>query len=178
MRKFSFDVALLPTGWAARVTLGIDHRGDITEVRPDTSDPDSVYLPGCVLPGMPNLHSHAHQRAMAGLAEYAGHSTDNFWSWREVMYSYVNRITPSQMEAVAAQLYLEMLKAGYTSVAEFQYLHHDVNGTPYPNPAEMSLRTLAAAHKAGIGMTSLPVLYRFGDFGSEVPRPRAKPIHQ
>ena len=87
------------------------------------------------------------------------------------MYSYVNRITPSQLEAIAAQLYLEMLKSGYTSVAEFQYLHHDVDGKPYTNPAEMSLRTCAAARTAGIGMTNLPVLYRFSDFGDSAPRP-------
>ena len=174
MRKFLFDVALLPQGWANHVAIGIDDRGDISEVTPDSPDPDSVVVPGCVLPGIPNLHSHAHQRAMDGLAEYAGQSADNFWSWREMMYRQVNRMTPSQLETVAAQLYLEMIKAGYTSVAEFQYLHHNVNGTSYPNPAEMSLRTLAAARTAGIGMTSLPVLYRFGDFGNKAPRPEQR----
>ena len=171
MRKLRFDTALLPQGWASDVAISVKGQGDIIEIEPNSSDPDSVYVPGCVLPGIPNLHSHAHQRAMAGLAEHSGESADNFWSWREVMYDHVNRITPTQLESIATQLYVEMLKAGYTSVAEFQYLHHDVDGTPYPNPAEMSLRTLAAARTAGIGITSLPVLYRYSDFGNEAARP-------
>lgn len=171
MRTLLFDTALLPHGWANHVAITIDDHGDIAQVVPTAPDPTMACIHGCLLPGIPNLHSHAHQRAMAGLAEYVGESTDNFWSWREIMYSYVNRMTPPQLESIAAQLYVEMLKSGYTTVAEFQYLHHDPDGKPYSNCAEMSLRTCAAARTAGIGMTSLPVLYRFSDFGDKAPRP-------
>lgn len=168
-RTLRFDQALLPSGWARDVCVSIDMRGDITDVRTGTHE--GTHVPGCALPGVPNLHSHAHQRAMAGLAEYSGSSADSFWSWRTVMYDFVNRMTPDQLEAIAAQLYVEMLKAGYTSVAEFQYLHHNEDGTAHEQPAEMSLRTCNAARTAGIAMTSLPVLYRYGDFGSAPSQP-------
>jgi formimidoylglutamate deiminase len=126
-----------------------------------------VVLKGPVIPGIPNLHSHAHQRAMAGLAERASQNGDSFWTWRETMYHYVNRINPDQLEAIARQLYVEMLKAGYTSVAEFQYLHHDPSGAHYENPAHMTLQCLHAACETGIGFTALPVLYQHGGFGSK-----------
>ena len=163
------DSALLPQGWARQVVIRIDARGDIREVRSD-ADPEILerparHLAGCLLPGMPNLHSHAHQRAMAGLAERAGFSEDSFWTWREAMYRFVSRMQPRQLQAVAAQAYLEMLEAGYTAVAEFQYLHHDPQGRPYAQRAEMSLRVLAAAREAGIGISVLPVLYRYAGFG-------------
>lgn len=167
-----FDQALLPSGWARDVCVSIDARGDIVEVRSGQSvSGEGIHVSGCALPGVPNLHSHAHQRAMAGLAEYAGPSADSFWSWRTVMYEFVNRMTPPQLEAVAAQLYVEMLKCGYTTVAEFQYLHHDESGNAFEQPAEMSLRTCAAARAAGIAMTCLPVLYRNGDFGGKPSHP-------
>lgn len=169
MRTLYFDSALLPQGWMDDVALTINQNGNIEDVMVKTATPDHVQSAGCVLPGIPNLHSHAHQRAMAGLAEYAGENTDSFWSWRDVMYQYVNRITPQQLESVAAQLYVEMLKSGYTTVAEFQYVHHDPDGSPYTRRAEMSLRTCAAARSAGIAMTCLPVLYSFSDFGSGRP---------
>lgn len=170
-----FDRALLPSGWTRDVTVAIDAHGDIEEVSTgDCAERDGTFIPGCALPGVPNVHSHAHQRAMAGLAEYAGPGADSFWSWRKVMYDFVNRMTAGQLEAVAAQLYVEMLKSGYTAVAEFQYLHHDKDGNPYAQPAEMTLRTCAAARSAGIAMTSLPVLYRYGDFGSAPPQPGQK----
>lgn len=171
MHTLHFTKALLPQGWADKVAVSVDADGNIDSVATDGSNPNAVYRSGCLLPGMPNLHSHAHQRAMAGLAEYAGESADSFWSWREVMYRYVNNLTPQQLEWIAAQLYVEMLKAGYTTVAEFQYVHHDLNGEPYARRAEMTLRTCAAARTAGIAMTSLPVLYSFGDFGGTPPRP-------
>lgn len=117
-----------------------------------------------VLPGMPNLHSHAFQRAMAGLAERKGRPDDSFWSWRETMYAFASRIGPDQLKAIASQLYVEMLKAGYTHVCEFHYLHHQPDGTPYAEPATMSLALIEAAREAGIGLTLLPVLYMTGGF--------------
>ncbi|HJP99250.1 MAG TPA: formimidoylglutamate deiminase [Rhodanobacteraceae bacterium] len=117
-----------------------------------------------VLPGMPNLHSHAFQRAMAGLAERRGPGDDSFWSWRETMYAFASRIDPEQLQAIAAQLYVEMLKAGYTHVCEFHYLHHAPDGESYADPAAMSLAVIEAARETGIGLTLLPVLYMTGGF--------------
>ena len=124
---------------------------------------------GIAVPAMPNVHSHAHQRFMLGLAERAGPGADSFWTWREAMYGFALRLSPEDLEAVAAQLYVEMLKAGFSVVGEFQYLHHQPDGTPYADPAEMSLRCLAAAEQAGIAITILPTLYAFGGFGGQPP---------
>jgi len=182
--KYFAEHALLPDGWARGVTFEIGDDGALTAVRPDSSpgsspgsSPDSstggaVPLKGPVLPGMPNLHSHAFQRAMAGLTERAriaarGPEEDSFWTWREVMYGFVRRLDPDQVQAIAAQLYVEMLEAGYTAVGEFHYLHHDPEGEPYDDPAEMSRRVIAAARSTGIGLTHLPVLYGYGGFGGQ-----------
>jgi formimidoylglutamate deiminase len=116
------------------------------------------------LPGMPNLHSHAFQRAMAGLAERRGPGDDSFWTWRETMYAFASRIDPDGLQAIAAQLYVEMLKAGYTHVCEFHYLHNAPDGTPYADPAAMSRAIIEAAREAGISLTLLPVLYLTGGF--------------
>ncbi|RZA29153.1 MAG: formimidoylglutamate deiminase, partial [Lysobacteraceae bacterium] len=116
------------------------------------------------LPGIPNLHSHAFQRAMAGLAERQTHPQDSFWTWRETMYRFAARMDPDSTYAVASQLYAEMLEAGYTSVCEFHYLHHAADGRPYAEPAAMSRALIAAARDAGIRMTLLPVLYMTGGF--------------
>jgi formimidoylglutamate deiminase len=116
------------------------------------------------LPGMPNLHSHAFQRAMAGLAERRGPGDDSFWTWRETMYAFASRIDPDGLQAIAAQLYVEMLKAGYTHVCEFHYLHNAPDGTPYADPAAMSRAIIEAAREAGIVLTLLPVLYMTGGF--------------
>src|SRR5690348_7011621 len=125
-----------------------------------------------VLPGMPNLHSHAFQRAMAGLAERRGPGEDSFWTWRETMYAFASRIGPEELQAIAAQLYVEMLKAGYTHVCEFHYLHNAPDGTRYANPAAMSLAIVEAAREAGIGLTLLPVLYmRSEEHTSELQSP-------
>jgi len=117
-----------------------------------------------VVPGMPNLHSHAFQRAMAGLAERRGPGEDSFWTWRETMYAFAEAIDPDDMKAIATQLYVEMVKAGYTQVCEFHYLHHGAKGVPYADPAAMSLALIEAAKDAGIGLTLLPVLYMTGGF--------------
>jgi formimidoylglutamate deiminase len=171
MRSLVFESALLPRGWAEEVTVTVDDGGDIVAVTEGAAVAGAATAGGCLLPGIPNLHSHAHQRAMAGLGERSGQSEDSFWSWREVMYRHLQRMQPDQLEAIAAQLYLEMLKSGYTSVAEFQYLHHAPDGRPYGDVAEMSLRALAAAREVGIGITNLPVLYRYGGFGAQPPAP-------
>ena len=151
--------ALLPSGWARNVRIGIDARGDIASVRPDASAEGAERLAGPVLPGMASLHSHAFQRAMAGMAEMRGAADDDFWSWRELMYKFVARLTPKQAAAIARFVYIEMLKSGYTAVAEFNYVHHDADGKRYANVAEMSLTHVAAARDAGIAITMLPVLY-------------------
>lgn len=163
------DRVLLPDGWAANVALRFDGRGTLTAVERDAEPGGLPRASGPVIPGMPNLHSHAFQRAMAGLAERAGPSEDSFWTWREAMYGFVRRLTPETAEAVAALLYMEMAKQGYTAVAEFHYLHHDRDGRPYADRAEMSRRILAAADTAGIGLTHLPVLYAHSGFGGKPP---------
>ena len=126
--------ALLPEGWARNVRFEISADGVLAEIRPDANADGAERLGGAVLPGMPNLHSHAFQRAMAGLAEVAGNPNDSFWTWRELMYRMVARLSPEQIEVIARQLYIEMLKAGYTAVAEFHYVHHDLDGRPTPTP--------------------------------------------
>jgi formimidoylglutamate deiminase len=118
-------------------------------------------------PGMVNLHSHAFQRGMAGLAERAGTTDDSFWTWRDVMYRFLDHLTPDDVEAIATLAYVEMLEAGYTRVVEFHYLHHDVDGRPYAKIAEMAERIAAAAHTTGIALTLLPVFYTHGGFGGQ-----------
>ncbi|MFM0378685.1 formimidoylglutamate deiminase [Paraburkholderia strydomiana] len=168
--------AYLPGGWRRDVLLEWDIDGNLTTVEPDTRDvPASVArAAGPVMPGMPNLHSHAFQRAMAGLTEYRGSSatgaTDNFWSWRDLMYRFAARISPEGLASVAQWLYIEMLKAGYTSVCEFHYVHHTPDGGRYGNPAELAQRVVDAASASGIGMTMLPVLYQYSGFGARAPR--------
>jgi formimidoylglutamate deiminase len=165
--------ALLPDGWAESVEITLDEPGNIIQV--NTGKPYSVgERVELLIPGIPNVHSHAHQRAMAGLGECASQSADSFWTWRKVMYHYLERIQPQHLFNIAAQLYLEMLKAGYTSVAEFQYLHHNIDGQPYHDRAEMSLQCMSAAASLGIGFTALPVLYRYGGFGEADPLPGQK----
>ncbi|HEX5663463.1 MAG TPA: amidohydrolase family protein, partial [Xanthomonadaceae bacterium] len=115
-------------------------------------------------PGVANLHSHAFQRAMAGLAERQTHPEDSFWTWRETMYRFAARFDPGTLHAVAAQLYVEMLEAGYTTVCEFHYLHHAPDGRPYAAPTAMSDALIAAARETGIRLTLLPVLYMSGGF--------------
>lgn len=162
------EQALLPEGWRSNVRIALDE-GRVAAidagVAPNTGDERHAI----VLPGMPNLHSHAFQRGMAGLAELRGPSADSFWSWREVMYRFALSMTPDQVEAVAAQLYVELLEAGFSRVGEFHYLHHDRDGKPYANIAEMAERIAAAAAETGIGLTLLPVFYAHSSFGGAAP---------
>lgn len=164
--------ALLPEGWARDVRITVSADGNITAVVPGTLPEAGVErIAGFVVPGMPNLHSHAFQRAMAGFTEARTHPTDSFWTWRATMYGFAARMTPQHMQAIAEHAYIEMLKAGFTSVAEFHYIHHDERGKPYADRAEMSHRLLAAAVDAGIAITHLPVLYTSGGFGGRAPEP-------
>lgn len=157
--------ALLPEGWAADVRIEIDRAGTIVAVEPGGAAAGAERLAGPAIPGMANLHGHAFQRAMAGLTEHVASRDDSFWTWRRLMYDFVARLDPDQVEAIAAQVYVEMVTAGYTSVAEFHYLHHDVDGRPYADVGEMAGRLVAAAERAGIGLTLLPTLYAHGGFG-------------
>lgn len=158
--------------------ISVDAQGRVCQ----HANAEEQYFGQWVLPGMPNLHSHAFQRAMAGLAERRSgadakartdgvasgcgpsQDPDSFWNWRETMYAFASRINPDQLQAIAAQLYVEMLKSGYTHVCEFHYLHHQPGGQPYADPAAMSLALIEAAQEAGIGLTLLPVLYMTSGF--------------
>jgi formimidoylglutamate deiminase len=158
--------ALLPTGWAKDVLIEWDDAGFISRVAANVARPsDAMAVGGPVLPGMPNVHSHSFQRAMAGIAEFRGHPTDDFWTWREQMYRLVRLLEPEDIEAISAHLYIEMLKHGYTTVAEFHYLHNDRDGKPYAERAELAHSIVGAASAAGIALTILPVLYAHGGFG-------------
>jgi formimidoylglutamate deiminase len=168
-RKFRFSSALTADGWRTDVNVTLGPTGMIAAVEENARDGNGIK--GIAIPAIPNVHSHAHQRLMLGLAETAGPGADSFWTWREVMYGFALKLTPEDLEAVAAQLYVEMLKAGFSIVGEFQYLHHQPDGTPYANRAEMSLRCLAAAEQAGIAITLLPTLYACGGFGAAPPTP-------
>lgn len=162
-----FGTALLPEGWRQNVRLVISD-GCISEVTPDSapSNKDEIY--GIGLPGISNIHSHAFQRGLAGLAEHRGGS-DSFWTWRDVMYRFVTRLSPDEVEAISALAFAEMLEGGFTRVGEFHYLHKDRSGLEYAHPAEMSERIVAAASLADIGLTLLPVYYERGGFDGRAP---------
>ncbi len=169
MSEFWSASALLPSGWAQNVRFtAADGLIASTETHTPARPDDEAHQ--ITLPGLPNVHSHAFQRGMAGLAEHhSGNSNDNFWSWREVMYRFLDRLTPDDMEAIAAMAYTEMLETGYTHVGEFHYLHNDPNGEAYRDPAEMASRIAAAAQATGIGLTLLPVFYAHSNFGGQAP---------
>lgn len=169
MSAFFAERALLPSGWANNVRIEISAAGLITNIATEADASDAELLKGPLLPGMPNLHSHAFQRAMAGLAEVAGNPNDSFWTWRDLMYRLVGKISPQQLGVIARQLYIEMLKGGFTSVAEFHYVHQNTSGKPYADPAELALQISQAASSAGIGLTLLPVLYSHSGFGGQAP---------
>jgi len=151
--------------WREAVTLVADAQGLWSAVTPDTPcPPDAQRLRGPVLPGLVDAHSHAFQRAFAGLAERREGAHDDFWSWRDRMYGVALRLTPEQLQAVATQLYLELLRGGYTQVCEFHYLHHAPDGRPYEDPLAMAWALADAAQASGIGLTVLPVLYERAGF--------------
>jgi formimidoylglutamate deiminase len=165
--------ALLPDGWADNVLIEYDKEGWIVGI--DTyksaqhAGGTAELAAGPLVPGMPNVHSHAFQRAMAGLTERGSGKKDNFWSWRETMYRFLSHIEPEDMEALAAQVYVEMLKAGFTTVGEFHYVHHQNDGQPYKDRALVSQQVIKAALETGIAITHMPVLYAYSGFGEQPP---------
>ncbi len=168
--SFHATQALLPQGWAQDVRID-SCAGRITAITPGMAWDGQAQRLGCVVAGLGNLHSHAFQRAMAGLTEVGGRSGDSFWSWRELMYRFLDRLDPDTFQAIAAQAYMEMLESGFTRVGEFHYLHHAEDGSGYANPAEMASRVAAAATETGLGLTLLPVFYAHSDFGGAAPVP-------
>lgn len=168
-RRFLAPQAWVEGAWARDVLLVAGTDGRWQEVRPDCSAPQAAgaeVLAGPVLPGLVNAHSHAFQRAIAGLTERAAAGHEDFWSWRDRMYAAALRITPAQLEAIAAMLYAELLAGGYTHVCEFHYLHNDVGGKPYADPLEMAQALVRAARRVGMGLTLLPTLYMRSGFGA------------
>ncbi|WP_313170201.1 formimidoylglutamate deiminase [Massilia oculi] len=159
--------ALLPQGWRRDVLFEWDAHGDLIRVAPGATASSGTRQAQYVLPGMVNLHSHAFQRALGGLTEVAGDGPDSFWTWRDLMYRFAARITPDQIEAIAAQLFAECLRHGYTSLCEFHYLQRDVDGAAYARPAETAERVAAAGQATGMGLTLLPVLYSHAGFGEK-----------
>jgi formimidoylglutamate deiminase len=168
MTTLHFASALLPSGWADDVRIVVTD-GTIAGVAAGASPGHGDERHQLAIPGMASLHSHAFQRGMAGLAETRGNKADTFWTWRETMYRFALEMTPQDVEAIATLLYAEMLERGYTRVGEFHYLHHDRDGTPYANPAEMAARIAQAAGTTGIGLTLLPSFYAHGSFGGAAP---------
>lgn len=162
---YHFARLLVGDRWEQDVRLEVAENGRIHRLEADSAAKGCELVPGWTVPGVPNVHSHSFQRALAGLAEGSG--PDSFWSWREVMYAFLEQLTPDAAEAVAAQLYLEMLKAGFTCVGEFHYVHHAPDGRSYDDPAEMSRRIIAAARETGIGLVHMPVVYEAGGFGGK-----------
>ncbi|EPX78301.1 formimidoylglutamate deiminase [Litoreibacter arenae] len=163
MQMIWTETALLPTGWASNVSIGIDGQGRIGDVQWDASAPDEAIRVPLLLPAPVNVHSHAFQRAMAGLTERRGPDpSDSFWTWRQLMFRFLDRLTPEHIEAITAFVQMEMLEAGYGASVEFHYLHHQPGGAAYDDIAETSARVVAASNQSGIGLCLLPVHYQFG----------------
>ena len=178
-RHYILESALLPQGWQRDVQVEVADDGHIgrIQVQPEANQnglpepvPDAQRVQGFVVPGMPNAHSHAFQRGMAGNTEYR-RGADSFWTWRQAMYALANRIEPQDLQVLARQLFIEMLKAGYTAVAEFHYLHRRANGDLYEGLNELWEAIGTAADAAGIGLTFLPTLYQTSDFGAQALKP-------
>jgi len=167
---FWMDRVLLPEGWARSVRIAVEH-GRIASIGIGEAAQAGDARIGIAVPGLPNLHSHAFQRGMAGLTEIGGASGDNFWSWRGLMYRFVERLSPEGVQAIAALAYAEMLESGFTRVGEFHYLHHDSGGRPYAQRAEMAARIAQAASETGIALSLLPVFYAHSGFGAQPPLP-------
>jgi formimidoylglutamate deiminase len=165
--------ALLPEGWRKDVLIEWDAAGTIraVTVAADAGATGAVEVAQYALPGMINLHSHSFQRALGGRTEKAGDGKDSFWTWRDLMYRFARNITPEHIEAIAAQLFSECLRHGYTSLCEFHYVQRAPDGAMYPRPAETAERVIAAARLSGIGITMLPVLYSYSGFGESALKP-------
>ncbi|MCP5089030.1 MAG: formimidoylglutamate deiminase [Rhodobacteraceae bacterium] len=158
--------ACLASGWAKNVRVSIE-QGRIASIKTGTEPLSDDTKVDVLLPAQSNLHSHAFQRAMAGMTEFRAAGRDSFWTWRELMYKFLERLTPEQVEAIAALVFMEMQEAGYASVGEFHYVHNQPGGQKYDDPSELSQRIFAAAEDTGIGLTHLPVLYSYGAAGEK-----------
>ena len=170
MPRYHMTSAFLPQGWARNVVVTVSDDGLITGL--EAADPAGTErIDGIVIPGMANAHSHAFQRAMAGNTEYRSSMRDSFWTWRNAMYALANRIEPDDLQILATQLFIEMLKSGYTSVAEFHYLHRQRSGAPYSGSNALWEAVGSAASAAGIALTFLPTLYQSSDFGGRPLKP-------
>jgi formiminoglutamate deiminase len=173
MTSLWFESALLPQGWASQVRLrAVEGHIERVAVGVVAEQGDECHAVG--VPGLLNLHSHAFQRGIAGLTERRSMDADSFWSWRELMYQFVERIDPDEVQALSALAYAQMLEGGFTHVGEFHYLHHDHNGVPFAEPGEMAGRIVAAAADTGIGLTLLPAFYAHAGFGGAEPTPRQR----
>jgi formimidoylglutamate deiminase len=168
-----FESALLPGGWTDHVRLTIVD-GCIDRIETDVTPAHGDEQHAIAVPGLPNVHSHGFQRGLAGLTERRGPGTDSFWTWRELMYRFVERIDPEGLEAITALAFAEMLEAGFTHVVEFHYVHHDREGVPFADPGELAGRVAAAAQETGIGLTLLPSFYAHSDFGGAEPTVRQR----
>jgi formimidoylglutamate deiminase len=166
MHKLYARTILVNSHWEHDLTLTIRSDGILTAIEKG-KDKKARSLKGPVIPGMLNVHSHAFQRGLAGFSEYKNDPHDTFWGWRKNMYRFIQKITPDDLHHIALWLYIEMLKSGYTSVGEFHYLHHQFNGVPYTDPAEMSHQVIEAAEMAGIALTHLPVFYHYSGLGEK-----------
>ena len=155
--------ALLPPGWASRVRVTVGADGQIATVQADAELQAGDHVSGVLLPALSNLHSHTFQRGMAGMAERRGPAgRDSFWTWRDIMYRFLDLLSPEDVAAIAAQAFMEMQEAGFAAVAEFHYLHHRPGGAEYADIGELSAHIAASAAETGIGLTLLPVFYRQG----------------
>ena len=173
MMRLWFATALLPGGWADGVRISaVNGRIESVESGVEPGTEDERHAIG--VPGLGNLHSHSFQRGLAGLTERRGPTDDTFWSWRELMYRFVERIDPDEFEALAALAFAEMLESGFTHVGEFHYVHHDKEGVPFADPGELAGRIIAAAQETGIGLTLLPTFYAHSGFGSAPPSLRQR----
>lgn len=169
MPDLFFDTALARGEWARDVRVSVAADGSITELRVGAGAAGAERHTGVAVPGVPNVHSHAFQRALAGLTERGSPRGDTFWSWRERMYAFLQRLRPDDIEAIAAQLQIELLRQGFTAVTEFHYLRNTPDGAPYDDPVETARRIVVAAERTGIGLTLLPTLYLASDFGGAPP---------
>jgi formimidoylglutamate deiminase len=173
MTSLWFATALLPHGWANDVRITAVE-GRIETVQSGVQPHEDDERHGIAVPGLGNLHSHSFQRGLAGLTERRGPTDDSFWSWRELMYRFVERIDPDELEALAALAFAEMLECGFTHVGEFHYVHHDREGVPFADPGELAGRIVAAARETGIGLTLLPTFYAHSGFGGAAPGERQR----
>lgn len=175
-QSFFAEQLLSGEGWQSSKFINVDDQGIIVSITDVAETQCEASFKGAVIPGMINLHSHAFQRNLVGRTGLKGAADDSFWSWREAMYQQLGQMDPGIIEAITAYCYMELLQGGYTSVAEFHYLHHQAGGAPYADPAETSRRILAAAETAGIGLTILPVLYSWAGFGQQPLAQRQTPF--